>query len=201
MKYISIKMACSRFSVSHSTISRLVKKVKTTDNLYKGEKILTHTTLNNKVKKTLILSVYLESVYTNEVDKEHDDIYQDNRPNTESRLLDIMDRQLTEKDKQIENLQYLLLQSQKRLQVFDEMLKLGSDKKKDIIIDEVDDTHSETPITNSVEIDEVDGEVYSEVEVVEEQDEMDLVEVDEEELKMEEKKLSFLNHLRRMDKD
>ena len=201
MKYISIKMACSRFSVSHSTISRLVKKVKTTDNLYKGEKILTHTTLNNKVKKTLILSVYLESVYTNEVDKEHDDIYQDNRPNTESRLLDIMDRQLTEKDKQIENLQYLLLQSQKRLQVFDEMLKLGSDKKKDIIIDEVDDTHSETPITNSVEIDEVDGEVYSEVDVVEEQDEMDLVEVDEEELKMEEKKLSFLNHLRRMDKD
>jgi hypothetical protein len=180
-------MACSRFSVSHSTISRLVKKVKTTDNLYKGEKILTHTTLNNKVKKTLILSVYLESVYTNEVDKEHDDIYQDNRPNTESRLLDIMDRQLTEKDKQIENLQYLLLQSQKRLQVFDEMLKLGSDKKKDIIIDEVDDTHSETPITNSVEIDEVDGEVYSEVEVVEEQDEMVLVEVDEEELKMEEK--------------
>jgi hypothetical protein len=201
MKYISIKMACSRFSVSHSTISRLVKKVKTTDNLYKGEKILTHTTLNNKVKKTLILSVYLESVYTNEVDKEHDDIYQDNRPNTESRLLDIMDRQLTEKDKQIENLQYLLLQSQKRLQVFDEMLKLGSDKKKDIIIDEVDDTHSETPITNSVEIDEVDGEVYSEVEVVEEQDEMVLVEVDEEELKMEEKKLSFLNHLRRVDKD
>lgn len=194
-------MACSRFSVSHSTISRLVKKVKTTDNLYKGEKILTHTTLNNKVKKTLILSVYLESVYTNEVDKEHDDIYQDNRPNTESRLLDIMDRQLTEKDKQIENLQYLLLQSQKRLQVFDEMLKLGSDKKKDIIIDEVDDTHSETPITNSVEIDEVDGEVYSEVEVVEEQDEMVLVEVDEEELKMEEKKLSFLNHLRRVDKD
>jgi hypothetical protein len=201
MKYISIKMACSRFSVSHSTISRLVKKVKTTDNLYKGEKILTHTTLNNKVKKTLILIVYLESVYTNEVDKEHDDIYQDNRPNTESRLLDIMDRQLTEKDKQIENLQYLLLQSQKRLQVFDEMLKLGSDKKKDIIIDEVDDTHSETPITNSVEIDEVDGEVYSEVEVVEEQDEMVLVEVDEEELKMEEKKLSFLNHLRRVDKD
>jgi hypothetical protein len=201
MKYISIKMACSRFSVSHSTISRLVKKVKTTDNIYKGEKILTHTTLNNKVKKTLILSVYLESVYTNEVDKEHDDIYQDNRPNTESRLLDIMDRQLTEKDKQIENLQYLLLQSQKRLQVFDEMLKLGSDKKKDIIIDEVDDTHSETPITNSVEIDEVDGEVYSEVDVVEEQDEMVLVEVDEEELKMEEKKLSFLNHLRRMDKD
>jgi hypothetical protein len=194
-------MACSRFSVSHSTISRLVKKVKTTDNIYKGEKILTHTTLNNKVKKTLILSVYLESVYTNEVDKEHDDIYQDNRPNTESRLLDIMDRQLTEKDKQIENLQYLLLQSQKRLQVFDEMLKLGSDKKKDIIIDEVDDTHSETPITNSVEIDEVDGEVYSEVDVVEEQDEMVLVEVDEEELKMEEKKLSFLNHLRRMDKD
>jgi hypothetical protein len=112
-----------------------------------------------------------------------------------------MDRQLTEKDKQIENLQYLLLQSQKRLQVFDEMLKLGSDKKKDIIIDEVDDTHSETPITNSVEIDEVDGEVYSEVEVVEEQDEMVLVEVDEEELKMEEKKLSFLNHLRRVDKD
>ena len=201
MKYISIKMACSRFSVSHSTISRLVKKVKTTDNLYKGEKILTHTTLNNKVKKTLILSVYLESVYTNEVDKEHDDIYQDNRPNTESRLLDIMDRQLTEKDKQIENLQYLLLQSQKRLQVFDEMLKLGSDKKKDIIIDEVDDTHSETPITNSVEIDEVDGEVYSEVEVVEEQDEMVLVEVDEEELKMEEKRLSFLNHIRRVGKD
>tara|TARA_R100000908_G_scaffold54355_1_gene29596 strand:+ start:101 stop:685 length:585 start_codon:yes stop_codon:yes gene_type:complete len=194
-------MACSRFSVSHSTISRLVKKVKTTDNLYKGEKILTHTTLNNKVKKTLILSVYLESVYTNEVDKEHDDIYQDNRPNTESRLLDIMDRQLTEKDKQIENLQYLLLQSQKRLQVFDEMLKLGSDKKKDIIIDEVDDTHSETPITNSVEIDEVDGEVYSEVEVVEEQDEMVLVEVDEEELKMEEKRLSFLSHIRRVGKD
>lgn len=196
MKYISIKMACSRFSVSHSTISRLVKKIKSTDNRYKGEKILTHTTLNNKVKKTLILTEYLESIYASEVDNDTNGIYQNTSTNTDSRLLDIMDRQLMEKDKQIENLQYLLLQSQKRLEVFDKMLKISNEKRKDIIINEVDDIDDETPITTHVEVNEVNDDIHDEVEVIDMEEEMVLEQeelvMDEEEERYEKKKLSFM---------
>ena len=66
--------------------------------------------------------------------------------------------------------------------------------------DDIDEIKTEDTYTTSLEVEEIytdndtDNDVLKDLEV-------DLVEVDQEELKMEEKRISFLDHIRKMNKD
>jgi|TARA_Y100000389_G_scaffold197344_1_gene231780 hypothetical protein len=212
MEYITIKDCVKRYGKSSSTINRRIKKIKD-ENItdFKGKKVLRYITLSNKAKKILLLQSFFDSIYLNDRGNDIGDKYQndiDRNPNTD-RVLDIMENQLNAKDKQIENLQYLLLQSQKRLEVFDKMLKLGGKKEK-IIINDTDEKEVETDYSSVVDVyddvvvdtdeKEVKTEgIHTEDVVMGVKEEEVLVEIKEEEEKVENKRQSFLKWINEKD--
>ncbi len=208
-EYSTIKEVCKRYNISSSTINRQIKK--TRDNgviRYNNEKIFSYVLLSNKVRKTLLLNTWVESIYGDGYQNDKDDNYQndkDEKQNTTNHqnFIETLSSQLKVKDQQIErnqqtidNLTLLLSQTQNRLDVFHKMLELKG-KRLD---DDIDEIKTEDTYTTSLEVEEIytdndnDNDLLKDLEV-------DLVEVDQEELKMEEKKISFLDHLRKMNKD
>ena len=208
-EYSTIKEVCKRYNISSSTINRQIKK--TRDNgviRYNNEKIFSHVLLSNKVRKTLLLNTWVESIYGDGYQNDKDDNYQndkDEKQNTTNHqnFIETISSQLKVKDQQIErnqqtidNLTLLLSQTQNRLDVFHKMLELKG-KRLD---DDIDEIKTEDTYTTSLEVEEIytdndtDNDVLKDLEV-------DLVEVDQEELKMEEKRISFLDHIRKMNKD
>jgi DNA-binding Lrp family transcriptional regulator len=208
-EYSTIKEVCKRYNISSSTINRQIKK--TRDNgviRYNNEKIFSYVLLSNKVRKTLLLNNWVESVYGDDQHNDKGDNHQndkDEKQNTTNHqnFIETLSSQLKVKDQQIErnqqtidNLTLLLSQTQNRLDVFHKMLELKG-KRLD---DDIDEIKTEDTYTTSLEVEEIytdndtDNDVLKDLEV-------DLVEVDQEELKMEEKRISFLDHIRKMNKD
>ena len=208
-EYSTIKEVCKRYNISSSTINRQIKK--TRDNgviRYNNEKIFSHVLLSNKVRKTLLLNTWVESIYGDGYQNDKGDNHQndkDEKQNTTNHqnFIETISSQLKVKDQQIErnqqtidNLTLLLSQTQNRLDVFHKMLELKG-KRLD---DDIDEIKTEDTYTTSLEVEEIytdndtDNDVLKDLEV-------DIVEVDQEELKMEEKRISFLDHIRKMNKD
>lgn len=208
-EYSTIKEVCKRYNISSSTINRQIKK--TRDNgviRYNNEKIFSHVLLSNKVRKTLLLNTWVESIYgddqhndkgdnhQNDKDEKHNTTNHQNFIDTLSSQLKVKDQQIERNQQTIDNLTLLLSQTQNRLDVFHKMLELKG-KRLD---DDIDEIKTEDTYTTSLEVEEIytdndtDNDVLKDLEV-------DLVEVDQEELKMEEKRISFLDHLRKMNKD
>ena len=95
--YLSISEAISTYGKSESTIRAIVRK--------SGKKkgVLKHETLKNGSKKIYISATYLDSVFKQ---NKSDSKVSSNtlNDNTSNELIDVLKKQLEEKDKQIESL-------------------------------------------------------------------------------------------------
>ncbi len=79
-EYSTIKEVCKRYNISSSTINRQIKK--TRDNgviRYNNEKIFSYVLLSNKVRKTLLLNTWVESIYGDGYQNDKDDNYQNDK--------------------------------------------------------------------------------------------------------------------------
>ena len=79
-EYSTIKEVCKRYNISSSTINRQIKK--TRDNgviRYNNEKIFSHVLLSNKVRKTLLLNTWVESIYGDGYQNDKGDNHQNDK--------------------------------------------------------------------------------------------------------------------------
>lgn len=200
-KYITIRQTTELFNKSTSTINRLIRKLRNDDiRVFEGEKILSKVRFNNKSYKILILKSYLTSIYVNSSVKEETIDTPDDTPEVSNRVLSILEKELEEKNKQIEQLHILLERQNQRMDLFNKMLKL---KGKEQITSTIDDT----------ELDIVEVPLDSEFEDIDIQDDISndrpddrpspehntslqqTERIEEEEIKIEERKKTFLKWL------
>jgi hypothetical protein len=201
MSYISIKDSCWIFGKSPSTLNRLVRKLKD-DNIveFQGERVMRYITLPNKVKKLLLLQSYLESIYHSGSDSGSDkrDINGSDRVEGNKgydKVLEILDRELKEKNDTIRRLTDMLEKQNERIQVINTMLQLkGKEKISTMVSDiRVDDTESE--YSSYVEAEDIILDSDTDRVAV---DDTPTDEIVEDKLRMSkelEKRKSFLQHL------
>lgn len=95
--YLSIAEAISTYGKSESTIRSIVRKAG------KKKGVIKHEVLKNGSKKIYISSVYLDSVFK-VLNDNFDRSTNTSTTNTSDQLIEVLKKQLEEKDKQIESL-------------------------------------------------------------------------------------------------
>lgn len=201
-KYLTIRQTTEVFNKSTSTINRLIRKLRNEDiRVFEGEKILSKTRLNNKSYKTLILKSYLTSIYVSSSVNEKENDIPDDTPEVSNRVLSILEKELEEKNKQIEQLHILLERQNQRMDLFNKMMKL---KGKEQISSMVNDTELDiVEIPVDEELEEIDTpndtpddiEDFVEGNSLQQKEEPEELEMEEEEKKLDERRLSFLSWL------
>ncbi len=197
MRYLDIKECCKEYGKSSSSINRVIRKIKDNDDIreFQGYKTLTYITLPNKVKKVLLLKIFMDKLYEkNENNPSGDSEENDRVVNTNDRIINILENQLKVKDTQIETLNKLLQQQQKRIELFSKMMKLTSGSSSMRDMKENDDKDTETQynsvLGNESDRDGITNDRHN-TEVDTEDVEYEVVMTREEEI-LEKKKKSFL---------
>lgn len=201
-KYLTIRQTTEVFNKSTSTINRLIRKLRNEDiRVFEGEKILSKTRLNNKSYKTLILKSYLTSIYVSSSVNEKENDIPDDTPEVSNRVLSILEKELEEKNKQIEQLHILLERQNQRMDLFNKMMKL---KGKEQISSMVNDTELdivEIPVDEELEEIDIPNDTPDDIEdfvegnSLQQKEEPEELEMEEEEKKLDERRLSFLSWL------
>jgi DNA-binding MurR/RpiR family transcriptional regulator len=107
MNYISIKEACERYNVSNSTIRRIVKECKS-----KNLNALQFDLLPNGIERILISVNHLDNVLNKKLNTKSD--------NSQTDVVTYLMNELSEKNKQIEQLHVLMSQLQTKALQLDE---------------------------------------------------------------------------------
>jgi uncharacterized coiled-coil protein SlyX len=201
MRYFDIKECCKEYGKSSSSINRVIRKIKDNDDIkeYEGHKTLTYITLPNKVKKVLLLKIFMDKLYERKENNNSGGSEGNDRViNTNERIVDILENQLKVKDNQIETLNKLLQQQQKRIELFSKMVKLttGSDSMRDMNESNNEDTETQynSVFEDNSERDDSPNDSPNDsynLDVETEEKDFEVVTISEEE-RLEEKKKSFL---------
>ena len=123
MEYLSLKEAIEYTGKSESTLRGIVRGLKGQENLlFEGSQVLKFDTLVNRSKKIYILKGYLNDLYKIEPIKV---TYQDNRSSDRlnDRYIDRLEKELDNKQKEIENFLELEAQIIDRFKELQEALK------------------------------------------------------------------------------
>jgi hypothetical protein len=123
MEYLSLKEAIEYTGKSESTLRGVVRGLKGQENqLFEGSQVLKFDTLVNRSKKIFILKAYLNDLYKIEPIKT---TYQDNRSSDSlnDRYIDRLEKELDNKQKEIDNFLELEAQIIDRFKELQEALK------------------------------------------------------------------------------